>query len=134
MAIVPESFSPLNLDYTTSLVKVQTRSDAKTMWCYSLSKLEQTAWTGLNWPQPMKVDTDVILRHKYDVSATKLNTDTSSGAQKLHCYWDILRFYQILVICLSSSKWPRSDIYFEKGQKLQPLHDTNLLHAAQSYT
>ena len=37
LAIVTESFSPLNLSYTTSFVKVQTRSHAKPTQYYSLS-------------------------------------------------------------------------------------------------
>ena len=40
-----------------------------------------------------------------------------SRTQKLQCYWDILEFYQILVVSLSSSKWCRSDVYLMKRAK-----------------
>ena len=50
-----------NLNYTTSFVKIQIRSEA-TSHAISIvihTKLDQT---GLNWPQPTKVGIDVILR------------------------------------------------------------------------
>ena len=63
------------------------------------TKLEQT---GLSWFELAKVDTDVILRCEHNVLVTKLHADASAGTWKLHCYWDIVRFYQILVISLWS--------------------------------
>ena len=61
LAIVTESFCPLNLYHTTSFVKVQIRSNATS------HAIPDTVYflcqTGLNWPQPTKADTDVMLRH-----------------------------------------------------------------------
>ena len=56
-AIIIESFSPLDLDYTTSLVKVQTRSDmtnhaiADTIYLPFTLNWPKLVWTGynLNW-------------------------------------------------------------------------------------
>ena len=58
------------------------------MQCYSLLctlNWTKLAWADLNWPQPTKVDTDIILRCEYNVPAwdgkfhcclsTKLNAD-----------------------------------------------------------
>ena len=97
LAIATESFSPLDLDYTTSLIKVWIKSDMISNAisdCVYLSCALNCA--KLTWT------TNVILRQKYNVPtwdgkfyccpATKLNVDASSWAWKLHCYWDILRF------------------------------------------
>ena len=61
LVITTESFSPLNLNYTISFVKVQIRSEATShaipdVMCTELGK------TGLNWPQPTKAYADVMLR------------------------------------------------------------------------
>ena len=69
LAIMSNKLSPLS-NSTSALLEFWIWSDAKSTQCYSLScALNDTklAWAGLNWPQPTKVDTYLILRCKYNV-------------------------------------------------------------------
>ena len=58
MAIVTETFSPLYLHYTTSFVKVQTRSDVTSHAIPFCHTHQERVRTGPSWLQP-KLDHDV---------------------------------------------------------------------------
>ena len=97
LAILTESFRPLKSElHNLPCWSLNQKSCTKPCYSYlsCMPNYTQLAWGGLNWPQPTKVDTDVILRCEYNVPGTKLNADVmTSGTGNSHNYWDLIKFW-----------------------------------------